>query len=287
MVTKNALLLEYVRETFPELTNSKSKRMLELGMIIVNDEITTRHSHPLKPGDKIRFSNSPQPRGEKIKARSSLPILYEDSSLLVINKPEGLLTIATETSKTHNVYYKLTAYVRSKDPKRRARVFIVHRLDRDASGILVFAKTEKTKEFLQENWRKFEKKYYAVVEGVPEKPEGTLKSYLVEDKFRRVYSTAKTPESKLSITHYKVLENWEKYTLLEISLETGRKNQIRVHLADFGFPIAGDEKYRAETNPIKRLALHAFYLSFNHPVTHERKTFTTSVPNLFSKKNFK
>lgn len=284
-VKESGKLLDYIRKNFPELTKTKSKHLLESGMIVVNDEIVTHHAHSLKPGDKIRFESKPQ-KASKLNFHLGFPILFEDESVIVIVKPEKLLTVATEKVKSHTVYFKLTDYVRSKDPKGRARVFIVHRLDRDASGILIFAKTEQAKEYLQKNWKKFEKKYYAVVEGIPEKKEDTIQSYLVEDKFRRVYSARKSDESKLSITHYKVLESWGNYGLLEISLETGRKNQIRVHLDDLGFPIAGDEKYHAETDPIKRLALHAFHLSFDHPVTGERKIFTTPLPSDFSKKFF-
>src|SRR6185295_14597221 len=138
------------------------------------------------------------------------------------------------------------------------------------------------KEFLQKNWKRFEKKYYAIVEGTPKKAKDTIQSYLMENKFRRVYSTKKSDKSKLSITHYKILKSTNKYSLLEVSLETGRKNQIRVHLADLGFPIVGDEKYGSKVDPIKRLALHSFHLAVEHPKTGKKVAFASEMPANFS-----
>ena len=280
-VKDGGILLEYVRKNF-SLTNTKSKHLLESGMIVVNDKIITHHAHLLKAGDKICFESKPQ-KASKLHFHLGFPILYEDESVIVIVKPEGLLTVATEKVKNHTAYFKLTEYVRSKDPSGKARVFIVHRIDRDASGILVFAKTEKAKMFLQENWKKFEKKYYAVVEGTPNKTEGTIKSYLVEDKFRRVYSAKESKYSKYAATRYQLMKSSGKYSLLEVTLLTGRKNQIRVHLADIGHPIIGDEKYGSKSDPAGRLGLHAYCLKFHHPETGEKKLFTSELPDSLKK----
>ena len=201
-------------------------------------------------------------------------IIYEDDALVVIEKPAGLLTIATDKVRDRTAYFMLNEHLR---PKRQ-RVFIVHRLDRDASGLLVFAKTEQAKRFLQDHWKDFEKTYFAIVEGAPEKKSGTISSFLRQNKFLKVYSGRRTEDSKFSVTHYKVVQAGFPHSLLEINLETGRKHQIRVHLADLGHPIAGDKRYGAKTNPAGRLALHASRLAFTHPVSGQRMVFESELP---------
>lgn len=285
-VSENAPLLNYLRQAFSHITRTKLKNLLKSGMILVNGEPATRHNHSLQPGDRIQLGNRPADVRIDTKSRLNFPVVYEDDALIVIDKPAGLLSIGTDKIKIHTAYYKLNEYMKSNDASGKKRVLIVHRLDRDASGLLVFAKTEKVKEFLQKNWKRFEKKYFAIVEGIPKKPKDTITSYLIEDKFRRVYSTRKSKQSKLSLTHYRLLESWGKFSLLEVTLETGRKNQIRVHLADIGHPIAGDDKYGSKSDPIHRLSLHAHHLSFEHPVTGEKKIFSSQRPPAFSKKYF-
>ncbi len=188
--------------------------------------------------------------------------------------------MGTEDDKINTAYYALTEYVRAQSVTGRGRVFIVHRLDRDTSGLCVFAKKEEIKIKLQEEWKTAVKKYYAVVEGIPEKSSDTIQSYLVEDKFRRVYSTGEgSRDAKHSSTFYRVIQKTAPgFALLDVTLITGRKNQIRVHLADIGHAVVGDEKYGATQNPLGRLGLHAYYLSFKHPATGEIKTFTTGIP---------
>ena len=281
-VTENSFLLNYMRKAFSHITRTKIKYLLKSGVIIVNGQPATRHDHPLAAEDEIRILRRPIETRVQFKPRLPFPIVYEDDAVIVIDKPAGLLTMGTDKIKIHTAYYKLTEYVKATS-NGKGRIFIVHRLDRDASGLIVFAKTEKAKEFLQKNWKRFEKKYVAVVEKTPAKMSDTIESYLIEDKFRRVYSTRKSKESKFSVTHYRLLESWGKFSLLEISLETGRKNQIRVHLADIGHPIVGDDKYGSKVDPIRRLALHAHKLSFEHPKTGQTKTFTSPLPKNFSK----
>jgi 23S rRNA pseudouridine1911/1915/1917 synthase len=178
----------------------------------------------------------------------------------------------------------LNEYERSKTKDRSSRVYIVHRLDRDASGLIVFAKSDATKRLLQSHWELATKKYYAIAEGTPTEKEGTIENFLREDDFKRVYSVSKNhPEAQHAITHYRVLGENGGYALLEVTLETGRKNQIRVHLSGMGCPIMGDEKYGAQSDPFRRLALHACFLSFPHPATGELKTFESPLPAPFKK----
>jgi tRNA pseudouridine32 synthase/23S rRNA pseudouridine746 synthase/23S rRNA pseudouridine1911/1915/1917 synthase len=211
-----------------------------------------------------------------------LEILYEDEDILVVDKPAGLLTVGTDNNKTRTAYYALTDYVRKGNMRSRNRIFIVHRLDQSTSGVLVFAKTEEAKFRLQSEWKDTEKKYIAVVYGQLAKKEDCLSSYLAESKAYVVYSTTDTVKGKLSHTAYKVLKETGRFSLLEIKLLTGRKNQIRVHLADAGHPVVGDRKYGKPKDVFKRLALHAKSISFKHPVTGRQMTFETKVPSYFN-----
>ncbi|MFO7576724.1 MAG: RNA pseudouridine synthase [Pelovirga sp.] len=199
----------------------------------------------------------------------------------MVNKPAGLLTIGTDREKSRTAHYLLNDYVRKGNPKSRNRVYVVHRLDKDTSGILVFAKSEQAKTILQENWEKTEKHYLAIVHGRLTVTEGTISSYLVEHLVQRVYSTNDVTRGKLSHTAYKVLDESKGFSLVDIHLLTGRKHQIRVHFAEKGHPILGDRKYEHRDTRSSRLALHARSLSFTHPFTHKRMTFDTGVPEDF------
>jgi len=212
-----------------------------------------------------------------------LVILHEDRDILVVDKPPGLLTIGTDKEKSRTAYFILTDYVRKGYAKSRKRIFIVHRLDRDTSGILVFAKSEEAKVALQSQWEDTKKKYLAVVHGSCEKSAETITTYLAENKAHGVYSTADSKKGKLSRTAYKVLKQAKDYTLLEVDLLTGRKHQIRVHLAGIGHPVVGDQRYGKGNEAHKRLALHATSLSFKHPFSGKQLTFETSVPIYFNK----
>jgi tRNA pseudouridine32 synthase/23S rRNA pseudouridine746 synthase/23S rRNA pseudouridine1911/1915/1917 synthase len=212
-----------------------------------------------------------------------LGILYEDDDILVVDKPSGLLTMATEKDKTRTAYYFLTDYVRKGNPKSRDRIFIVHRLDRETSGILIFAKNINAKLQLQGHWEETKKKYIAIVHGVLKEKEGTITTYLAENKAHIVYSTRDTVKGKLAHTAYRVLKETKAFSLLEVDLLTGRKHQIRVHLAGIGHPVAGDKKYGKEKDGFNRLALHAKAISFNHPVTGERLTFEAQLPVFFNR----
>ncbi len=212
-----------------------------------------------------------------------LVILYEDREILVVDKPAGLLTIGTESDKSRTAYFILTDYVRRGCARSRSRVFIVHRLDRETSGVLVFAKCEEAKVRLQGEWDKTEKKYLAVVHGRCQKSAETITTYLAENKARIMYSTSDPAKGKLSHTAYRMLKQTKDFALLEVDLLTGRKNQIRVHLAGIGHPIVGDRKYGSAKESYASLALHARSISFPHPCTGQRLTFAAEVPAYFRK----
>jgi tRNA pseudouridine32 synthase/23S rRNA pseudouridine746 synthase/23S rRNA pseudouridine1911/1915/1917 synthase len=250
-----------------------------------------------------------------------LTILYEDKDILVVDKPAGMLTVATATNKTRTAYHALTNYVRKGAAKSRNRLFVVHRLDQWTSGVLLFAKSEEMKFRLQAGWKEVKKTYAAIIHGQLAKKEGVISSYLAENTEYVVYSTTKTivqplaadksearipksetnsnyqktefskqtatsynsPKGKLAHTAYKVLKENQRYSLLEIDLLTGKKNQIRVHLADEGHPIVGDCKYGRKHDGHKRLALHAKSISFQHPATGKQMTFEAKTPTYFDK----
>ena len=223
--------------------------------------------------------------------------LYEDRDILVVEKVSGLLTVSSEKVRENTAYFLLNNYVRKGNAKAPHRVFVVHRLDRDTSGVLVFAKSEKSKRFLQDKWHDFDKNYYAVVEGEPPESEGTIESYLTENSIHKVYSTPDKKKGKLARTSYRVLKQGEGRSLLSINLLTGRKNQIRVHLSDLGCPVGGDKKYRPKDDKEKssdpaptagksgrkrlRLALHSSSLTLVHPFSKKKMTFDTIIPPYF------
>ena len=211
--------------------------------------------------------------------KDKLDIIYEDKDLLVVNKPAKLLTISTDNEKERTLFHKAINYVKKKNQK----IFIVHRLDKETSGIVVFAKSEALKRQLQDNWEKLAKvrEYVAVVEGDPENDKGTVHSWLKETKTLYVYSSNKKGDGKEAITHYRKIMGNNSFTMLVITIDTGRKNQIRVHMKDLGCPIIGDKKYEAKTNPINRMALHANKLVLINPKTNKEMTFEVDIPNTF------
>ena len=210
-----------------------------------------------------------------------LAIIHEDRDLIVVDKPPGLLTISTDREKSRTAYFILTDYVRKGIAKSRNRIFIVHRLDRETSGILIFAKNEAAKFRLQSQWQDTKKKYLAVVHGKCEKRAQTITTYLAENQAHGVYTTNDARKGKLAHTAYKVLKQTKDFSLLEVDLLTGRKHQIRVHLAGIGHPVVGDPRYGPERKVRNRLALHACSISFTHPFSGEPQSFDTKVPAYF------
>lgn len=275
-VETQTTLLFFLLASVQDKSRNTVKGLLTRGQVQVNGKTVTRHDHPLTPGQTVTIL----PEIMK-KAQLPFPILYEDDKILVVDKPAGLLSMASDKEKTRTAYHQVTEYVRANDP--RARVFIVHRLDRDTSGVLLFAKDETTKRAFQDNWETIVRRrgYTAVVEGAPPKESDTVRSLLRENAVHKVYSVPHG--GKEAITHYKIVKQGKNYTLLEIDLSTGRKNQIRVHLSEMGCPIAGDKTYGAKTNPMGRLCLHAHELSFLHPLTKRETTFQAPLPRGFHK----
>ena len=213
--------------------------------------------------------------------KDKLDIIYEDKWIIIINKPSHLLTISTESEKEKTLFHKVIMYEKRKN--KNNKVFIVHRLDKDTSGLVIFAKNQEVKNKLQNNWEKINRGYVAIVNGHT-KDKDTLKSYLMETKTLLVYSTDDKKNGKLAITEYEKLSENKKLTLLKIKLKTGRKNQIRVQLNDNGNEIVGDKKYgNMKFDPLRRLCLHANYLDFMHPVTNERKVIDIGIPKEFQK----
>jgi len=211
-----------------------------------------------------------------------LAILHEDRDLIVVDKPSGLLTISTDREKSRTAYFILTDYVRRGVAKSRNRIFIVHRLDRETSGILIFAKNEAAKFRLQSQWQDTKKKYVAVVHGRCEKRAETITTFLAENRAHGVYTTTDARKGKLAHTAYKVLKQTKDFSLLEVDLLTGRKHQIRVHLAGIGHPVVGDPRYGQERKVQNRLALHAKSISFAHPSSGKSLSFSTKVPAHFT-----
>jgi tRNA pseudouridine32 synthase/23S rRNA pseudouridine746 synthase/23S rRNA pseudouridine1911/1915/1917 synthase len=212
-----------------------------------------------------------------------LSLIHEDRDILVVNKPAGLLTMGTDSEKERTAYFALTDYVRKGVAKSKLRIFIVHRLDRDTSGVLVFAKNEEAKQHLQAHWEETSKQYLAIVHGHCSEKSGTVNSYLIESSALKVYSTNDRVKGKAASTSYRVIKEVEGLSLLLVTPHTGRKNQIRVHLADLGHPIIGDKKYGVEKDGHKKLALHAASLTFTHPFRKEVCTFEAPPPSWFKR----
>ena len=221
--------------------------------------------------------------GEFMAKKDKLDIIYEDKEIIVVNKPSKLLTISTDNEKERTLFHKVITYQKQKN--KNNKIFIVHRLDRDTSGIVLFAKSEDLKRKFQDNWDSLVKvrEYVAIVEGKPAKDKGTVRSWLKETKTLLVYSSDRMGDGKEAITHYRKVMGNKQFTMLDILIDTGRKNQIRVHMSDLGCPIVGDKKYNSKTNPIRRMGLHANKLVICHPITGKEMTFECDLPNSFVK----
>lgn len=276
-VKTETMLMDFLLQQF-DYSRSKIKGFLQRGQVYVDNQPISQFNHPLTKGQVVSISK------EQIKETQlkGLTILHEDDDCLVVNKASGLLTIQTNKQvKELTAHRQLSEYLQKKDP--RARIFIVHRLDRDTSGVLVFAKNERSKLVLQSNWKERvkERRYVALVEGVVKKDQAHLEDYLGESKTHRMFTTNNKTEGIYASLHYQVKHRGKKTSLLHVHLDTGRKNQIRVQLSAAGHPIVGDKKYGAKTNPIKRLGLHAETITFKHPTTQETLSFHAPVPKSF------
>ncbi|MFS0574697.1 RluA family pseudouridine synthase [Sporosarcina sp. 179-K 3D1 HS] len=270
-------LLSFLLGCMKKSSRNSVKSMLARGQVTVDGKVVTQFNHLVVPGQLVAIISNQTAKSES--ELKGVAILYEDDDLLVVNKEAGLLTIATRNEREMTAYRQVTEYVQRENPKNR--IFIVHRLDKETSGVLLFAKSEKVKHILQDAWneRAKERVYAALVEGNVEKKEGTISSWLKESRTLKMFSSPTDNGGQHAVTHYKKIRSNGRYTLLEVRLETGRKNQIRVHMEDIGHPIAGDKKYGATDNPLKRLGLHASALVISHPRTGELMRFEAKVPS--------
>lgn len=277
-VKKRIELLPFLLETFANQSRNSVKSLLSSHRISVNGAPISQFNFKLYPDDEVIVTSSPIRK----KTRSNLPILYEDSEFIVINKPSGLLSIASDKEKGSTAYRMLSDYVQQKD--KHNRIFVVHRIDEDTSGVLIMAKNPTIQKQMQDHWNELVTKrgYFAIVEGKMDEPSGTVKSYLKKNAQNLMYSSKKAGDGQLSITHYKVIKEKDNYSLLDINIDTGRKNQIRVHMGDLGHYVIGDDKYGEPSNPIKRLGLHAYCLEFKHPVSGKIMKFNAPIPKEFS-----
>ncbi|MCL1866566.1 MAG: RluA family pseudouridine synthase [Oscillospiraceae bacterium] len=263
-------LLTFLLDNFRGESRNYVKGLLKRGQVSVDGKVCTSHSQSLESGQSVKISFG------KVNT-CKLPILYEDGDIIVIDKPAGLLSVDTDKRGENTAYRTVNDYLQP------SRVFIVHRLDRDTSGVMLFAKSERVKRILQDNWSDMtiRRSYTALVEGEADFTQKQIKSWLKQTGSLSVYSSQKEGDGKLAITNCRVIKISHGYSLLDVSLETGRKNQIRVHMKDIGHPVAGDRKYGAKSNPHGRLGLHASALTIKHPTTQEVIYFKSPLPHCF------
>lgn len=271
IVDNNIELYNYLRINMTNKSKNNIKSLLKNKCIFVNNKIVSRYDYKLKSGDVIEIN-----KNMKIN-NFNLEIIYEDNNIIVVNKPSGILTISNKNEKENTLYRQVSDYLK----KKKEKVFVIHRLDFDTSGVIMFAKNQKVQKLYQDNWNNLAKmrEYTAVVEGITEKT-GHIESYLKQTKTLLVYSS-KNKDGYFAITNYVRVEHNDKYSLLKIYISTGRRNQIRCHMHDINHPIVGDSRYKSKTNPIKRLALHASTLKIINPLTNELMIFTSEVPKEF------
>ena len=276
IIDKECNLLDAIFLFKKDLSKKSIKSFIKNKMIKVNNIVITNNSYMLKENDIVEICYE-----KRIIPKYDLDILYEDEYLIAINKPSSLLSISNDKEKDITAYRMVSDYVKSNNKKNF--IFVVHRLDQDTSGVLLFCKNEKIRDKMQENWNTIVKKrgYIALVDGKMN-GRGTFRSFLTEDRKQFVYSS-KSGIGKEAITHYEVIKNNNNYSMLQVFIDTGRRNQIRVHLSEHGYPIVGDKKYRCKSNPIKRLCLHANMLEFIHPVSKKLISIKCDVPSEFRK----
>lgn len=281
-VNQETKLLKYMQEVFSDRSRSVVKKMLQHGQFIIEGKPITQFNYPLKKGQVVYVLS--QKESKQIDYLESVSVIYEDRDLLAIEKESGLLSVPSDNAAPHedSAYIQVMGYVQSVDT--RGEVFSVHRLDRDTSGIMLFAKNKRVEKILQERWSELvlKRSYMAVVEGsdFPE-GKGTHTSYIKELDNHQMISSPEDNGGKFAETKYEKIKSNKLYSLVEAELVTGRRNQIRLHMKDMSYPISGDSKYGAVSNPLNRLALHATSLEIIHPITQEVLIFESKVPNSF------
>ena len=278
-VVNEAVLIDFIMEKMHGISRNRAKALIVNRVVLVNNAITTHPLTELKPGAVVQLDRSKHKHAFHSK---DLDIVYEDPYLLVIDKHPGLLSMSNNTRQL-TAQTVLNRYLEKGGGRNTSH--IVHRLDRDTSGLMVYAKDVQTQQTFVDGWQELvaDRRYIALVEGVFEKPQGCVRSWLTEDKRFITHSSPIDNGGKYAVTHYNVLTSSNGYSLVECVLETGRKNQIRVHMAELGHPVVGDAKYGSKNDPMRRLGLHAYMLCFTHPVTGKRLRFETPVPACFEK----
>lgn len=273
--TAAAPLLLWLLAALAPMNRTRVKEVLRSGRVEVNGVSVTRHDHPLQPGDRVRVLRNPPPARDPRMA--GLTIAYEDEAVIVLDKPSGLVTVAaTPGDPTDSAFSKLN---RAMEARHGGRMFVVHRLDRGTSGLLMFARTADIRDRLQANWETVSKTYLAVVEGVPDPAVGVIDNFLTEgDDLTVRASRTERPGSKRAISRYRVVATRGRCSLVEVVIETGRKHQIRVHMAGLGCPVVGDKRYASAFNPAGRLGLHAWRLAFDHPSSGRRVELESPFP---------
>jgi 23S rRNA pseudouridine1911/1915/1917 synthase len=274
-VSSRCELLPYLLTLPLGLSRKAAKDLLRFRSVTVSRMTTVRHDTQLEPGDVVTIASGKQVPASSIE-RHGLKIVHLDDDIVVVDKREGLLSMGSEGEKEKTAHRILNEHLKVLAGSPSQQAFIVHRLDRETSGLMMFARSRAIQAALQDNWKTVTKKYLAVVEGVPAKTDGTLRDNLVESKSLRMHRVERGGE--LAITHYRVLRKGRGNSLVELTLETGRKNQIRVQMAGLGHPIVGDHKYGATTDPARRLALHSSELKFLHPVSGASMEFRSELP---------
>jgi 23S rRNA pseudouridine1911/1915/1917 synthase len=276
-------LLAYLLATMG-LQRKAVKNLLKYGAVAVNGVTVRQFDHWLAPGAEVVVSDLRTAAATSSLESARIQLAYEDDALIVLDKPPGLLTVATEQDKTDTLFFRLREYLLGRDSTPVVHPEVVHRLDYGTSGLVLFAKSSAVKERLQDHWSAVQKTYWAIVEGQPIASQGTITSYLTESKSLKVFSSDHPAQgARLATTHYRVLQSREGLSLLEVRLATGRKHQIRVHLAGLGHPVAGDHHYGAASDPCQRLALHAGGLSLVHPLTGEKLILVSPMPKSLGK----
>lgn len=278
-VTEETTLMVFLLKVLTDKSRNNVKSLLTRKLVAVDGRPTSRYDAPLRPGQTVSILPVSAPGLTNL----PFPILYEDERLIAVNKPAGLLSVGNERERVRTAYRKVSDYVKSQHVD--AKIFVVHRLDRETSGVLIFAKDPETQKAFQEHWNEIvtRRGYYAVVEGVPRPAEDTVVSHLIETATHLVFSGQPGLNSRRAVTHYRTMAAGHGYALLDVSIDTGRKNQIRVQMQDRGHPVAGDKQYGSKTNPLGRLCLHAYELSLTDPVTGKALSFVARMPKDFMK----
>ena len=278
-VKENTTLLEFLLVNLKGQSRNNVKSLLTHRQVLIDGAPVTQYDFALSSGDIVMIA--PAPVRKITNPKEKLDIIYEDEEFIAINKPSGLLSIASDREKELTAYRLLMDHVRMTNPHNR--IYVVHRIDKDTSGVLIVAKDEKLRDLLQDRWNNIVKfrGYYAIIEGQLKEKEGRIKSWLREASTNLMYSSRKPGDGKESITNYRAIKEISEYSLLDVNIETGRKNQIRVHMKDLGHNIIGDDRYGATKNPLNRLGLHAYSLEFVHPIKKKIMRFEAKMPAEF------